>query len=185
MHDPFRATPWTAVRKGGGFMTVYQSLLQELEALLSGEPDPIANAANTAAAIYHSLSDLNWAGFYFLRGQELVLGPFQGRPACVRIPLGRGVCGTAAAERRSLLVPDVHAFPGHIACDAESRSELVVPLFAPDGSTHGGLVAGGSAGAGILGVLDLDSPIRGRFSAADQAGCEAIAELLVRHLPPR
>ncbi|HSU04086.1 MAG TPA: GAF domain-containing protein, partial [Acetobacteraceae bacterium] len=122
----------------------YKELAVALDALLSGETDVVANAANAAAAIYYSLPDLNWAGVYFLRGSELVLGPFQGRPACVRIPLGRGVCGTAAAERRSLLVPDVTAFPGHIACDTASRSELVVPLIA-DGR--------------LLGVLDLDSPL--------------------------
>jgi GAF domain-containing protein len=154
---------------------LYQTLAEELDALLHGEPDPIANAANAAAAIYHSLPELNWAGFYFLRGQELVLGPFQGKPACVRIPLGKGVCGTAAAERRSVLVPDVQAFPGHIACDAASRSELVVPLLTKAGPTE----------AGVLGVLDLDSPLAGRFDAADQAGCEAIAAMLVRHLALR
>jgi len=145
----------------------YKELAVALDALLSGETDVVANAANAAAAIYYSLPDLNWAGVYFLRGSELVLGPFQGRPACVRIPLGRGVCGTAAAERRSLLVPDVTAFPGHIACDTASRSELVVPLIA-DGR--------------LLGVLDLDSPLPGRFDAADQAGCEELASILCRHL---
>src|SRR5277367_2947538 len=177
MHDPFRVTPWTAGREVGGQMALYRDLAEELDALLRGETDPVANAANAAAAIYHSLPELNWAGFYFLRGGELVLGPFQGQPACVRIPLGKGVCGTAAAERRSMLVPDVHAFPGHIACDANSRSELVVPL----------LMGAGSAGVGlsepaVLGVLDLDSPRPGRFDAVDQAGCEALAVILVRHL---
>jgi GAF domain-containing protein len=149
---------------------LYQTLAEELEALLHGEIDPVANAANAAAAIYHGLPDLNWAGFYFLHGQELVLGPFRGKPACVRIPLGKGVCGTAAAERHSVLVADVHAFPGHIACDSASRSELVVPLL---------------TASGVLGVLDLDSPREGRFEAADQAGCEALAAILVRHLPSR
>jgi len=180
MHDPFRATQWTAVREGGGQSVLYQTLAEELDALLRGETDPIANAANAAAAIYHSLAELNWAGFYFLRGRELVLGPFQGKPACVRIPLGKGVCGTAAAVRRSVLVPDVLAFPGHIACDAASRSELVVPLLTEAGSSAAGLTE-----AGVLGVLDLDSPLPGRFDAADQAGCEAIAAMLVRHLVPR
>ncbi len=175
MHDPFRAAPWTAVRKGGGKLVFYQTLVEELEALLHGETDPIAIAANAAAAIYHSLPELNWAGFYFLRGQELVLGPFQGKPACVRIPLGRGVCGTAAVERRSVLVADVDDFPSHIACDVASRSELVVPLLAQAGPTE----------EGVLGVLDLDSKLPGRFDAADQAGCEAIAAVLVRHLPSR
>jgi GAF domain-containing protein len=168
MHDVFRATPWTVARSGDGTVELYQDLADELTALLAGESDPVANAANTAAAIYHSLPDLNWAGFYFLRGQELVLGPFQGKPACVRIPVGKGVCGAAAAERRSVLVADVHAFPGHIACDADSRAELVVPLLRGDR---------------LLGVLDLDSPKPGRFEEADRIGCEALAAILVRHLP--
>jgi L-methionine (R)-S-oxide reductase len=146
---------------------LYDELARELDALLTGETDSVANAANAAAAIYHALPDLNWAGFYFLHGEELVLGPFQGRPACVRIPLGRGVCGTAAAQRRSLLVPDVAAFPGHIACDTASRSELVVPLLAGDG---------------LFGVLDLDSPIASRFDMQDQAGCEVLAAITARHV---
>lgn len=145
----------------------YRELGSALDGLLTGEMDPIANAANAAAAIYHSLPELNWAGVYFLRGSELVLGPFQGRPACVRIPVGRGVCGTAAATRRSMLVPDVARFPGHIACDTASRSELVVPLL---------------AGARLLGVLDLDSPRPGRFGPEDRTGCEMLADILVRHL---
>ena len=146
----------------------YAELAEQLRGLLHDERDAIANAANTAALIYTSLPDLNWAGFYFMRAQdELVLGPFQGRPACVRIALGKGVCGTAAAERRSIVVPDVDAFPGHIACDAASRSELVVPLL--------------DAGR-LLGVLDLDSPVVGRFDDADRAGCEALAAVVVRHL---
>jgi L-methionine (R)-S-oxide reductase len=145
----------------------YDELAAQLDSLLTGERDCVANAANAAAAIYHALDELNWAGFYFLRGRELVLGPFQGRPACVRIPLGKGVCGTAAAARRSVLVPDVTAFAGHIACDAASRSELVVPLL--------------SAGE-LLGVLDLDSPRAARFDEADRAGCEALAGVIVRHL---
>src|SRR6266566_2543345 len=107
---------------------LYRDLAEELAALLAGETDRIANAANMAALIFHGLPDLNWAGFYFRRGAELVLGPFQGKPACVRIPIGRGVCGTAAARAATVLVPDVHDFPGHIACDPDSRSELVVPL---------------------------------------------------------
>jgi L-methionine (R)-S-oxide reductase len=180
MHDPSRATPWSAAREVGGHVALYQSLADELDALLRGETDSVAIAANAAAAIYHSLPELNWAGFYFLRGEELVLGPFQGQPACARIPLGKGVCGTAAAERRSVLVPDVHAFPGHIACDANSRSELVVPLLIKDG-----LIRDGLAENCLLGVLDLDSPVTGRFDAADQAGCEALAAIVVRHLAPR
>jgi len=142
----------------------YRELAAQLRALLGGERDFIANAANTAALIYDALPALNWAGFYFLRDGELVVGPFQGKPACVRIALGKGVCGTAALERRTLVVPDVHAFPGHIACDAASRSEIVVPLL---------------AGARLLGVLDLDSPEPGRFDAADAAGLEALAALFV------
>lgn len=167
MHDPTRATPWTGAMPEEGKAALYRDLVQELDGLLSGEPDPTANAANAAAAIYHSLPALNWAGFYFLRDGELVLGPFQGKPACVRIPIGKGVCGTAAERRESVLVPDVEAFPGHIACDSASRSELVVPLLR-DGR--------------LLGVLDLDSPTLNRFDADDQAGCEALVQVIVRHL---
>ena len=147
---------------------LYRDLVQSVEALLRDETDAIANLANAAAAIYHNLPLLNWAGFYLLHNTTLVLGPFQGRPACVRIPLGRGVCGTAAAERRPIVVPDVHAFPGHIACDSESRSELVVPL------TRGGH---------LIGVLALDSPVPARFDAQDQAGCESLAAIVARRLP--
>jgi len=167
MHDPTRSTPWTSVRHEHSKPALYDELAQEIDALLAEEPDPLANAANAAAAIYHTLPALNWAGFYFLRGDTLVLGPFQGLPACVRIPLGRGVCGAAAARQRSILVPDVSAFPGHIACDTASRSELVVPLIAGDA---------------LLGVLDLDSPLVGRFDEADQAGCEILARVIVPHL---
>lgn len=140
----------------------YRELSQQLEALLSGEADPIANAANSSALLFEMMPNLNWAGFYFLRGAELVLGPFQGKAACVRIPLGRGVCGVAAERGQSVLVEDVHAFPGHIACDAASRSELVVPLIR-DGR--------------VLGVLDLDSPAVARFDAEDRTGIEAIAAI--------
>ncbi|WP_408903846.1 GAF domain-containing protein [Rhodopila sp.] len=145
----------------------YEELAEQLDGLLTGETDPIANLANTAALIYHGLPDLNWAGFYLMRREVLVLGPFQGKPACVRIEIGKGVCGTAVARAASVLVPDVHAFPGHIACDAASRSELVVPLVR-DGA--------------VLGVLDLDSPIPSRFDARDEAGCEALVAVLLRHL---
>jgi len=138
----------------------YARLRDELASLLAGERDLIANAANTAALIFAALPDVNWAGFYFLKHGELVVGPFQGKPACVRIALGRGVCGTAAAQRRTLLVPDVHRFPGHIACDTASRSEIVVPLIAAEG---------------LLGVLDIDSPLPGRFDAADARGLESLA----------
>src|ERR1700722_7795052 len=142
----------------------YASLAQELAALLSGERDFIANAANTAALIYEALPQVNWAGFYFLKAGELVVGPFQGKPACVRIALGAGVCGTAAAERRTLVVPDVHAFAGHIACDAASRSEIVIPLL---------------SGSLLLGVLDIESPRPARFDAADAAGLGELARLFV------
>jgi len=138
----------------------YAELARELKALLLGESDLIANAANTCALIFEALPEVNWAGFYFLKAGELVVGPFQGRPACVRIALGRGVCGTAAAERRTILVPDVHQFPGHIACDSASRSEIVVPLILR---------------GELFGVLDLDSPRPGRFDAADARGLESLA----------
>ncbi len=167
MHDPTRPAPWNAVRREEDKTVRYDELARALEGLLRGEPDPIANAANAAAAIYHALPELNWAGFYFLRGEELVLGPFQGLPACVRIALGKGVCGKAAAERRSILVPDVEVFPGHIACDAASRSELVVPLMRGDR---------------LLGVLDLDSPRLARFDEADRAGCEMLARVIGPHM---
>ena len=167
MHDVAGPAPWA---NRAGSRACYAELAAALDALLEGEADPIASAANATAAIFYSLVDLNWAGVYFLRGAELVVGPFQGRPACTRIPLGRGVCGTAAAERRSVLVADVAAFPGHIACDAASRSELVVPLL---------------SGERLLGVLDLDSPRLARFDAEDQAGCELLAGLLARHLGGR
>lgn len=139
----------------------YRELAGQLEGLLSGERDPIANAANMSALIFGQVPDLNWAGFYFLKTpEELVLGPFQGKPACVRIAVGKGVCGAAVAQRGTQRVEDVHAFPGHIACDSASRSELVVPLL------HAGK---------IYGVLDLDSPLPGRFDAEDQAGIERLA----------
>ena len=150
---------------------LYRELAAQLKALLADEADRIANAANMAALIYHGLPDLNWAGFYFRQGGELVLGPFQGKPACVRIALGNGVCGTAASRGATVLVRDVHHFPGHIACDPNSRSELVVPLLP---------VLAGMAGE-VLGVLDLDSPLLARFDAMDQAGCEQLVALFVDH----
>lgn len=140
----------------------WADLAQQLTALIGDERDHIANAANTSALLFDLLPGLNWAGFYLMKGGELVLGPFQGKPACIRIPLGRGVCGTAAATRQSQVVADVHAFPGHIACDAASRSELVVPLL-KDGE--------------LLGVLDLDSPEPGRFTDDDRIGAESIAAI--------
>ena len=138
----------------------YAQLLEQARGLMHGEHDRIANAAHLAALVYHALPDLNWVGFYFWDGEELVVGPFQGLPACVRIAMGKGVCGAAAQTGATQLVPDVHAFPGHIACDAASRSELVVPLFAGDE---------------LVGVFDLDSPVPNRFDAIDQTGLEALA----------
>ncbi|WP_375285959.1 GAF domain-containing protein [Sphingomonas sp.] len=146
---------------------LYRDLHQALDALTAGEPDAVANMANAAALVWQYLPDLNWAGFYRLVEGELVLGPFQGKAACIRIPLGRGVCGTAAAERRTQVVADVNAFAGHIACDADSASELVVPIVAGDR---------------LVGVLDLDSPTPNRFDAEDAAGCEALAALLASRI---
>jgi L-methionine (R)-S-oxide reductase len=146
----------------------YADLAAQARGLLSGERDRIANAANLSALVYHALPQLNWVGFYFYDGSELVVGPFQGQPACVRIALGKGVCGTAAATRQTQRVADVDAFPGHIACDSASRSELVVPLF--------------DAGGALLGVFDLDSPVPARFDAEDQAGLERIAAVFLESL---
>jgi GAF domain-containing protein len=146
----------------------YADLARQLAALVDGEGDRVANTANMAALVYHGLPELNWAGFYFARGGELVLGPFQGKPACVRIAWGNGVCGAAALRATSIVVPDVDAFPGHIACDAASRSELVVPLVA--------------AGR-VVGVFDLDSPRPGRFDEADRAGVERLVAILLAHHP--
>ncbi|HTQ13164.1 MAG TPA: GAF domain-containing protein [Rhizomicrobium sp.] len=153
---------FAATRPQGGKRELYADLALQARGLFEGERDAIANAANLSALIYGGLDGLNWAGFYFLKGGALVLGPFQGKPACVRIEMGRGVCGTAAARRETLVVADVHAFPGHIACDAASNSEIVVPL-----------VRGGAA----IGVLDIDSPLLSRFDAEDRAGLEALARL--------
>ncbi|WP_332812560.1 GAF domain-containing protein [Sphingomonas sp.] len=148
---------------------LYRQLNAAAAALTEGEPDPIANMANVAALLWESVPDLNWAGFYRAIGKELVLGPFQGRPACIRIPFGQGVCGAAAASMEPQCVDDVHAFPGHIACDVASASELVVPIV-----DAGGLIA----------VLDLDSPRPGRFDKDDVAGCVELARLLAPRLRP-
>ena len=145
----------------------YAELAAQARGLLSGERDRVANAANLSALVYHALPQLNWVGFYFYDGKELVVGPFQGQPACVRIALCKGVCGTAAASRQTQRVADVDAFPGHIACDSASRSELVVPLF---------------EGERLLGVFDLDSPVPDRFDAEDQRGLEALAAIFVESL---
>ena len=152
------------LQQSGQGLDGYPLLVAQLQALLAGERDFIANAAQFSAFLFQELRDLNWAGFYLARGEELVLGPFQGKVACVRIPFGRGVCGAAAATGQTQCVDDVHAFAGHIACDSASNSELVVPLF-KDGR--------------LFGVLDLDSPSLARFSAADQAGIEALVEVFV------
>jgi L-methionine (R)-S-oxide reductase len=146
---------------------LYEELAVQASAMLEGEKDPVANAANLASLIWHLLPDLNWAGFYFLKGDDLIVGPFQGRPACVRIALGKGVCGTAAAKRASVIVPNVHEFPGHIFCDSASQSEIVVPLL---------------DGGRLLGVLDLDSPKLARFDETDRAGLELIAQIWVKSL---
>lgn len=148
-------------------MTDYRTLNAQLSALVGGVPHRTANLANAAALLYHTLDGLNWAGFYLLEGDTLVLGPFQGRPACIEIPVGRGVCGTAVAEGKTQLVPDVHQFPGHIACDSASNSEIVVPI---------------RRGGQIVGVLDIDSPFLGRFTQEDEAGLGAFVNRLEAEL---
>jgi len=143
----------------------YAELCEQMRGMLAGEPDLIANAANFSALVFHSLPDFNWAGFYLYDGNELVVGPFQGKPACIRIAIGRGVCGTAAQTRQTQLVRDVHEFAGHIACDAASNSEVVVPLVRKDGS--------------LLGVWDVDSPLVARFDEDDRAGMEALCAVFM------
>ncbi len=147
---------------------LYEQLAAQLRSLIDDETDPVANMANCAALIYHSVPRLNWAGFYLLKGGELVLGPFQGRPACIRIPIGRGVCGTAAETKTTLRVPDVTKFKGHIACDSASKSEIVVPMLTDD--SH------------LIGVLDVDSPELDRFDAEDEAGFKILAGIMARKL---
>jgi GAF domain-containing protein len=147
---------------------LYRELGEQLQALINDETDPVANMANCAALIFNSVPRLNWTGFYLLKGGELVLGPFQGQPACVRIALGRGVCGTAAESHSTLRVADVTKFPGHIACDTASRSEIVVPLLT--GDSH------------LIGVLDVDSPEVDRFDAEDEAGLSALAKIIARRI---
>ena len=159
---------FTATSLSGGKPEQYAQLAGQARALLAGERDRIANAANLSALVYHALPSLNWVGFYFYDGTELVVGPFQGLPACVRIPLDKGVCGAAARSRETQRIEDVHAFPGHIACDAASRSELVVPLVR-DGE--------------LIGVFDLDSPEPARFDVEDQRGLEAVARVYIEALP--
>lgn len=159
----FAAAPLQSTDK----LSQYRELAEQARGLLHGERDRTANAANFAALVYHALPDLNWAGFYFYDGQELVVGPFQGKPACVRIALGKGVCGTAAATRRTQLVRDVEEFPGHIACDAASRSEIVIPLY---------------VGERLIGVWDVDSPLLARFDDDDRTGMEQLAQIFVQSL---
>lgn len=154
----FQAMPYDGTRS-----EQFEAVLAQLQALIKDEPSAIANLANASALLKHALPDTNWAGFYLFDGKELVLGPFQGLPACIRIPLSRGVCGTAAAERRTLVVGDVHAFPGHIACDAASNSEIVVPLLKNDR---------------LLGVLDIDSPLKDRFDDEERRFLERFAALV-------
>ncbi|MET4730011.1 L-methionine (R)-S-oxide reductase [Lysobacter enzymogenes] len=158
---------FTASTLSGGKSEQYAQLVEQARALLDGERDRIANAANLSALVNQALPQLNWVGFYFFDGTELVVGPFQGLPACVRIPLDKGVCGAAASSRSTQRVADVHDFPGHIACDAASRSEVVVPL---------------TRGDELIGVFDLDSPVPARFDAEDQAGLEALAQVYVESL---
>ena len=158
----------TTISLTGSKPEQYAQLLQQARALLHGEHDRIANAANLCALVFNALPDLNWVGFYFFDGTELVVGPFQGLPACVRIPLDKGVCGAAARTRQTQRIEDVHAFPGHIACDSASNSELVVPLVGARGD--------------LIGVFDLDSPVTARFSVEDQEGLEAIARAYLESL---
>lgn len=160
---------FSPVHVSGTKSQIYASLAEQARGLLAGEPDRIANAANFAALVYHGLPTLNWAGFYFHDGTELVVGPFQGQPACVRIPIGKGVCGTAAITRATQVVADVEAFPGHIACDAASRSEIVVPLIDGNGE--------------LIGVFDVDSPITDRFDDDDRAGMEALCRVFLETQP--
>jgi L-methionine (R)-S-oxide reductase len=145
----------------------YELVIQQLRSLIDGETNFIANLANAAALLNHFLQEINWVGFYLTEGDELVLGPFQGLPACVRIPFGKGVCGTAAKSKKTIIVPDVHLFPGHIACDAASQSEIVVPMM-KDGN--------------VIGVLDIDSPIKNRFDEIDQQYLEKFVEVIISRL---
>jgi len=151
----------------GSKAELYDALAEQARGLLHGEHDRVANAANLSALVYHALPQINWCGFYFYDGTELVVGPFQGKPACVRIALGRGVCGTAAQTRQTQVVPDVHAFPDHIACDAASRSEIVVPLYRGDA---------------LVGVWDVDSPVPARFDDDDRDGMQRLCALFLESL---
>ena len=145
----------------------YKELIMQVDALTAGVPHLVANLANVSAAIWQEMDNINWAGFYLMEGGKLVLGPFQGKPACIEIPVGKGVCGTAVAERKTQLVEDVHQFPGHIACDCASNSEIVVPIY---------------KNGAVFGVLDIDSPYYARFTAEDQAGMEELVRVLEKNL---
>ncbi|WP_431027532.1 GAF domain-containing protein [Lysinibacillus sp. LZ02] len=158
---------FTQINYEGSIQEQYITLSKQLDALLTDECDQIANLSNASALLNVFLSDINWVGFYLMKENELVLGPFQGLPACVRIPVGRGVCGTAVAQKETVVVADVHAFPGHIACDAASNSEIVIPLIKEDA---------------VIGVLDIDSPLKNRFSKEDQVGLEQFVDVLMKHI---
>ena len=158
---------FTKIQYDGSVAEQYTMLSNQLDALLTGETDQIANLSNASALLNVFLSDVNWVGFYVMKDGELVLGPFQGLPACVRIPVGRGVCGTAVSKKETIVVEDVHAFPGHIACDAASNSEIVIPLIKNEE---------------VIGVLDIDSPIKNRFSTEDKSGLEQFVAVLMSHL---
>lgn len=158
---------FTKINYDGPIDAQYETLAKQLDALLTGESDTIANLSNTSSLLNQFLTNINWVGFYLMKGGELVLGPFQGLPACVRIPVGKGVCGTAVQQKETIVVDDVHQFPGHIACDAASNSEIVIPIV-KDGE--------------VFGVLDIDSPIKSRFSAEDKAGLEQFVSVLEKHI---
>ncbi|RTQ92524.1 GAF domain-containing protein [Lysinibacillus telephonicus] len=158
---------FTKINYEGSVLDQYNTLSKQLAALLDGETNKIANLSNASALLNQFLDNINWVGFYLMQNGELVLGPFQGLPACVRIPMGRGVCGTAVSKNETIVVEDVHAFPGHIACDSASNSEIVIPLT-KDGE--------------VIGVLDIDSPIKGRFSSEDQKGLELFVETLIKYI---
>lgn len=158
---------FTKINYDGPIAAQYDTLSKQLDALLAGETNTVANLSNASALLNQFLTDINWVGFYWMKDGQLILGPFQGLPACFSIPVGRGVCGTAVAEKRTMLVEDVHAFPGHIACDAASNSEIVIPLM---------------KNGEVIGVLDIDSPSKARFTTGDQAGLEQFVETLLKHL---
>lgn len=158
---------FTKTEYKGNLEEQYDMLSKQLSALLEGEDDIIANLSNASALLNQFLTDINWVGFYLMKNDELVLGPFQGLPACVRIPVGRGVCGTAVQKRETIVVEDVHQFPGHIACDARSNSEIVIPLIKNDE---------------IIGVLDIDSPLKNRFTNDDKLGLEKFVQTLIQYL---